>query len=102
VDWITEGMAIGNYLEAQDAAFLKQHAFKSVVSLDGTLSPKQTAELGLAEIAAYRLIDGAGNDLRVFRFAIEDIWRLSHIHPPVREVSTQQDRNPDEKRKREE
>jgi protein-tyrosine phosphatase len=83
MDWITDQVAIGNYLEAQDAALLKQHAFRSVLSLDGTLTAKQAAEFGLAEVASHRLIDGAGNDLRVLRFAIEDLRRLAETQAPV-------------------
>jgi protein-tyrosine phosphatase len=83
LDWITDEVAIGNYLEAQDAALLKQHAFRSVVSLDGTLSTKQAAEFGLSEVASYQLVDGAGNDLRVFQLAIDDLRRLARLHSPV-------------------
>lgn len=83
MDWITDEIAIGNYLEAQDAALLSQHAFRSVVSLDGSLTAKHATEFGLAEVAAYRLIDGAGNDLRVFRYAVEDLRRLVRLQPPV-------------------
>jgi protein-tyrosine phosphatase len=83
LDWITDEVAIGNYLEARDAAFLKQHAFRSLVSLDGSLSASHAAEFGLAEVVAYRLIDGAGNDLRVFQYAIVDLRRLVQRHPTV-------------------
>jgi protein-tyrosine phosphatase len=83
MDWITDDVAIGNYLEAQATALLTQQAFRSVLSLDGTLTPEQAAELGLAEVASYRLIDGAGNDPRVFRFAIDDLRRLARTHAPV-------------------
>jgi protein-tyrosine phosphatase len=83
MDWITEEVAIGNYLEAQDVTLLEQHGFRSVLSLDGTLSGKRAAGFGLSEVASYRLIDGAGNDLRVFRFAIDDLLRLVRLHPPV-------------------
>jgi protein-tyrosine phosphatase len=83
VDWITEEVAIGNYLEAQDTTLLRQHAFRSVLSLDGTLTAKQAPEFGLAEVASYRLIDGAGNDVRLFQLAIEDLKRLVRTQAPV-------------------
>ncbi len=83
MDWITDEVAIGNYLEAQDAALLKQHGFRSVLSLDGTLTEQHAARLGLSEVASYRLIDGPGNDLRVFRLAIEDLKKLAASHSPV-------------------
>jgi protein-tyrosine phosphatase len=83
VDWITPEVAIGDYLEAQDTALLKRHGFRSVVSLDGTLTAKHAAEFGLSEVASYRFIDGAGNDLRLFRLAIDDLRRLAQLEPPV-------------------
>lgn len=83
MDWITEHVAIGTALEARDAEFLTQHAFRSVVSLDGSLLPRHAAEYGLAEICSYKLIDGPGNDLRVIEFAILDLERLCQASPPV-------------------
>ena len=83
MDWITDRIAIGNYLEAQDTVLLRAHAFRSIMSLDGTLSKKHALEFDLAEVAAYPLIDGAGNDLRLFRYAVDDLERLVRIHPPV-------------------
>lgn len=83
MDWITDRVAIGNYLEARDAAFLVQHGFRSVLSLDGTLTEEHAAQYGLAEVASYPLVDGPGNDLRVFRFAVEDLRRLAASHSPV-------------------
>ena len=83
MDWITDKVAIGNYLEAQDTVLLKQHAFRSVVSLDGTLVAQHAEQFQLSEIASYRLIDGAGNDLRLFRLAIGDLRRLVRLHSPV-------------------
>jgi protein-tyrosine phosphatase len=83
MDWITDQVAIGNYLEAQDPALLKQHGFRAIVSLDGSLTESQATELGLAEVAAYRLIDGTGNDLHLFRRAVADLCRLASWQPPV-------------------
>lgn len=83
MDWITDAVAIGNFREARDAALLARHAFRSAVSLDGTLDAADAEALGLAEVAAYRLIDGPGNDVRLFRRAVADLARLAAAHPPV-------------------
>lgn len=83
MDWITEHVAIGTALEAHDPDILAQHAFRSVVSLDGSLLPRHAADYGLAEICSYKLIDGPGNDLRVIEFAILDLERLCQSSPPV-------------------
>jgi protein-tyrosine phosphatase len=83
VDWITDRVAIGNYLEAQDTNLLLAHAIRSIVSLDGTLSKKHATDLGVIEVVAYSLIDGAGNDLRLFEYAVNDLERLVQLCPPV-------------------
>jgi Dual specificity phosphatase, catalytic domain len=83
VDWITERIAIGNFLEAQDPALLRQHGVRSVLSLDGTLSPADAPRLCVDVVAAFRLIDGAGNDPRVFWRAVESLGELVRSHPPV-------------------
>lgn len=83
MDWITERVAIGNYLDAQNPALIKQHAFRSVLSLDGTLSSKHAVEYGLAEVSSYDLKDGPGNSMRTFQRAVRDLHRLAEHHPPV-------------------
>jgi protein-tyrosine phosphatase len=83
VDWITDQIAIGNYLEAQNVALLKRHGFRSALSLDGTFGGHRAAEFGLAEVVSYTLIDGPGNDPRVLRFAVDDLRRLAASHAPV-------------------
>ena len=83
MDWITEVVAIGNYLEAQDPALLRKFGVRSVLSLDGSLKHEQAAELGLAAIGDVKLIDGHGNDPRVFRSAIDSLVYLVGKHPPV-------------------
>jgi len=83
MDWITEQIAIGNHLEAHDADVLRSHAFRSVLSLDGSLSSRRAAEFGLDEIVAFKLIDGAGNDPRHYENAVDALVRLSQKKPPV-------------------
>ncbi len=83
LDWITKDIAIGTYLEAQDPDLLKEHGICSLVSLDGSMMGKNHDELGLAEIAAYDLIDGDGNDLWLLRRCVEDLGRLAASRAPV-------------------
>ncbi len=79
--WITGRVAIGNYLEVRGATLLKEQGFRSAISLDGTLAEQQAVEFGLFEVASYSLVDGPGNDLRVFRFARDDLRRLAAQGP---------------------
>lgn len=83
MDWITESIAIGNYLEAQDKDLLAQEGLRSALSLDGTLKGDKAQELGLDQIVSTVLIDGDGNDLRVIAGAIESLMYLVQLNPPV-------------------
>jgi protein tyrosine phosphatase (PTP) superfamily phosphohydrolase (DUF442 family) len=83
VDWITDEIAIGNYLEAQDAELLRHHGFQSVLSLDGSLTSGDAGRLGVAVVVAFRLVDGAGNDPRVLKMAIEALGDLVRSDAPV-------------------
>ena len=111
MDWITPEIAIGNYIDAQDGAVLRQ--FKSVLGLIPTLRhlrkrtmeaiailrealaeehrreiAEHEIEAILAEVDAKRveiveLIDGPGNDPRRFRRAVETLAELVQEAPPV-------------------
>src|SRR6516162_3527999 len=83
MDWITADIAVGNYLEAQNASLLGERGIHSVLGLDGTLQNRKSAELGLADIEVVPLEDGPGNDPRLFRLATAALERLAREHPPV-------------------
>ena len=83
MDWITDSIAIGNYLEAQDKHLLTQSGIRSALSLDGTLTPNQVEEMGLQRMVTTVLIDGPGNDLRVFGGAVESLMYLVQTQAPV-------------------
>jgi protein-tyrosine phosphatase len=75
ISWITEEIAIGNYLAAQDTELLKREGISSVVSLDGTLAGRAPPDLELRIIEAFTFVDGPGNDLRLFRAAVDAVSR---------------------------
>lgn len=83
MDWITDTVAIGTREEAQDIEALSARGIRSVLCLDGALTAEKTSELGLAEIVVVLLHDGSGNDLGVFRQAVESLTRLAANHAPV-------------------
>ena len=83
MDWITDTIAIGNYHEAQDKELLKQAGIQSALSLDGTLTPERAEQFGLAKVVTAVLVDGPGNDLRVFGGAVESLMFLVQLKPPV-------------------
>src|SRR5262245_20638565 len=110
MDWITDRIAIGNYVEAQDATVLRP--FTSVLSLIPTLKhvregnklaiellseilelPDQESfdkhlnallgELERKRLAIIELIDGPGNDVRLFHEAVATLEELVRESPPV-------------------
>lgn len=83
MDRIADPIFIGNYLEAQDRELLSGHGIRSVLSLDGTLSAQHASRLGVEAVVAFPLIDGPGNNPRVFRLAVESLGELVRSHPPV-------------------
>jgi len=83
MDWITENIAVGNYLEAQDAELLRREGVRSVLSLDRTLTVHDAQRLGLEEVESVPLEDGPGNDLRLFRQAVEALGTLLRKNKPV-------------------
>jgi protein-tyrosine phosphatase len=76
MDWVTDDIAIGNYLEAQDGGLLQQEGIVAVLCLDRTLQGKAPADLRLKAIEVVPLEDGAGNDPHLFRRAVDALTDL--------------------------
>jgi predicted protein tyrosine phosphatase len=83
MDWITDRIAIGNYLDAQDKENLQKEGIASIVSLDGSLAGRSPAELGVRKIAVVRLQDGPGNDPATFLKAVNSVARFVGETAPV-------------------
>ncbi len=83
MNWITDRIAIGNYLEARNVVVLSQSGFRSILSLDGSLSEIDPEDLNLEEIVTFELKDGPGNDPSVFRKAVQNLIGLVQDFPPV-------------------
>lgn len=77
MDWITNNIAIGNYLEAQDVELLRRENITAILSLDKTFQGKNVASMGLNAVEVVPLDDGPGNDVRLFHRAIDELIRLS-------------------------
>lgn len=83
MNWITEAVAIGTSVEAQDVSVLRAGRFRSLLSLDGSLTESNAADLGLTEIVSVPLRDGSGNDLQTFQLAVKSLTRLAGSMAPV-------------------
>jgi len=83
MDWITDQIAIGNYLDAQDTELLRRERIVSILSLDGSLAGRTPSDLGVQKIAVVKLQDAPGNDQGTFVRAVEAVTRFVVSSPPV-------------------
>ncbi len=83
MNWITDRIAIGNYVEAKNRDLLQEEGIRSALSLDRTLQGVEPSEIGLEAIAVAPLEDGPDNDLWFFRRAVEALTDLVQNHAPV-------------------
>ncbi|RYD82931.1 MAG: hypothetical protein EOP84_08655 [Verrucomicrobiaceae bacterium] len=83
MDWITETIAIGNYLDAEDAALRRSSGIRSMICLNGKLRGVRAEALDLDASNNYDLKDGPGNDPELFRRAVETVGRFAKRHPKL-------------------
>jgi len=83
MDWITDAVVIGTREEAQDKTFLGASGIRSILSLDSPLCESDSEAAEAMETVCIPLRDGSGNDLSVFRSAVESLTRLAAAKAPV-------------------
>lgn len=83
MDWVEKDIAIGNCVDARDIELLEKASISSALSLDGTLAGVQPHSLKLKRIEVVRLEDGPGNDVRLFKVAVDALDELVRTAPPV-------------------
>lgn len=83
MDFICDNIAIGNCVEARDRDVLQQHPIAAVLCLDGSLQTTTAEELGVRTLRAFKLADGPGNSIYVFRAAVEALVTLAATGDPV-------------------
>ena len=83
MDWITDDLAIGNYLDARNRNLLTDERIQSVICLDGNLRGRSPEDLGVQRIDVYRLEDGPGNDSGLFLRILGVLETLLAEYKPV-------------------
>ena len=83
MDWITDEIAIGNFLDALDVERVRREGFASALSLDGTLYGKEPGQCGFQRIEVVRLEDAPGNEPRLYRLSVAYLEELVQDAPPV-------------------
>jgi hypothetical protein len=83
MNWISDTIAIGNYLDATDIALHQAEGIRSLLCLDGKLKSSDAARLGLEAVLAFSLIDGDGNRPEIFEAAVRAVDRLATTKPKL-------------------
>lgn len=83
MDWITNDIAIGNRIEAHDIDLRTRFGFRSVISLDGSMSDDMALALGYEDCVCFNLLDGHGNEPSTFRRVVRDLVDMVEGCPPV-------------------
>jgi protein-tyrosine phosphatase len=83
MDWITEDLAIGNYVDAEDDAVLRSSGIRSIICLNDHLRGVSAESRQLDSLENFNLKDGPGNDPEMFRRAVESVARAVRRYPKV-------------------
>jgi len=83
MDWITETIAIGNRLEAHDSSLRAHEGFRSLISLDGSMTDDRAQAIGYEDWVCITMVDGPGNDLAAIRKVVRALVDMAKGSPPV-------------------
>ena len=83
MNWITDQIAIDNYLDAQNATLLQDEGILSILGLTDTLKDVDSEDLGVEDIEVIALNDGPGNHPQHFIRAVETLADFVKYSPPV-------------------
>lgn len=83
MDWITDTIAIGNYLDAEDAELRRASGIRSMICLNGKQRGVQAEALNLDALENYDFVDGPGNDIALFQRAVQTVGRFAKRHPKL-------------------
>ena len=75
VTWITDHVAVTNFVSAHDKTVLQRHQVSAVLCLDRGLQGTSAEERGVATVRTVHLVDGA-NEMVVFKEAVETLAEL--------------------------
>ncbi len=81
MDWITDTIAIGNYLDAENLELRLSNNILSMICLNGKLRGVSARDLQLDALEVYDLKDGPGNNPEIFCRAVRSVGHLSRKHP---------------------
>ena len=81
--FITDTIAIGNFMDAQDHAALQEAGIRSILCLNGLLSGLQPDDLGVEAMTSFNFTDGSGNDPQLFERAVKTVGQYAQQNPKL-------------------
>lgn len=81
--FITDTIAIGNFMDAQDHAALQEAGIRSILCLNGLLSGLQPDDLGVEAMTCFNFTDGSGNDPQLFERAVKIVGQYAQQNPKL-------------------
>lgn len=83
MDWITETIAIGTFLEARNHSLRVEAGIRSILCLDAMLRDPDEPNLDVDDYEVIDFADGPGNDPRVFDQAVRLVGVFSKQAPKL-------------------
>ena len=83
MDWITETIAIGTFLEARNRTLRVDAGIRSIICLDAVLRDPDESSLDVDDYQVIDFADGPGNDPRLFDQAVRLVGLLSEQSPKL-------------------
>ena len=83
MNWITDTIAIGTYLEARNRRLRVSAGIRSIICLDAALCDPDEANLDIDDYEVVDLADGPGNDPGTFDRAVRLVGAFSKQSPKL-------------------
>jgi|694.fasta_scaffold43677_2 hypothetical protein len=83
ISWVNSNIAIGNYLDDGDIGLIRREGFRGILALNKQLCDENASLIGVGKVIGIPLIDGPGNDPRLFNYAVDCLTSLIKDYSPV-------------------
>lgn len=81
--FITETIAIGNFVDAENRAAREAAGIRSILCLNGHFYEWKQADCGVEALTCFNLRDGSGNDPWLFDRAVKIVGEYALKHPKL-------------------
>lgn len=81
--FITDTIAIGNCVDAEDQTALQAAGIRSILCLNGQLAGRTPQHCGVEALSSFNFVDGAGNDPGLFGRAVRLVGQYARQKPSL-------------------